>query len=71
MEQEATPESLQLFRVPHGDVRRHVKLPPPKVEGAMENMSYKVLHSDYTTRKQNLMLLPDDVAAILRLKKLG
>lgn len=37
----------------------------------MENVRYKVLHSDHTTRKKDLMLLPDDVAAILRLKKLG
>lgn len=37
----------------------------------MENMRYKVLHSDHTTRKKDLMLLPDDVAAILRLKELG
>lgn len=37
----------------------------------MENVRYKVLHSDHTTRKRDLMLLPDDVAAILRLKELG
>jgi transposase len=37
----------------------------------MENMRYKVLHSDHTNRKKDLMLLPDDVAAILRLKDLG
>ncbi len=37
----------------------------------MTNMRYKVLESDPTTRKKDLMLLPDDVAAILRLKELG
>jgi transposase len=37
----------------------------------MENMRYKVLYSDHSTRKKDLMLLPDDVAAILRLKKIG
>lgn len=37
----------------------------------MENLGYKVLHSVYNQRNKDLMLLPDDVAAILRLKKLG
>lgn len=37
----------------------------------MENLGYKVLHSVYNQRKKDLMLLPDDVAAILRLKELG
>lgn len=37
----------------------------------MESMRYKVLHSDHTTGKKDLMLLPDDVVAIMRLKELG
>ncbi|VVS94890.1 IS21 family transposase [Desulfoluna spongiiphila] len=37
----------------------------------MENVRYKVLHSASTTRRKDLMLQPDEVAAILRLKKLG
>ncbi len=37
----------------------------------MDNMRYKILHSDNSNLKKDLMLLPDDVAAILRLKELG